>query len=121
MDDDFDLNIKKVDHYKSFEEQQQPRRKKKKKRDRRREDEAKDHFAELTKQMEQIHKQLQANNSPYRFCIYQEGDEVFIDLVILDERGKTKKTIKRDITHQEFSEIIKNIEKLDGIILNLTV
>jgi hypothetical protein len=53
-----------------------------------------------------------------RFCIYRNNKDIFIDLVILDENNKITKTISRNITHQEFTETIKNIEELDGFIVD---
>jgi hypothetical protein len=36
----------------------------------------------------------------------------------LDANGKIQKTIKKDITHQEFSKIILHIETLDGVLVD---
>ena len=56
-----------------------------------------------------------------RFCIYRNNKDIFIDLAIMDENNKTTKTIRRNITHQEFTETIKNIEELDGFIVDFKV
>jgi len=56
-----------------------------------------------------------------RFCIYRDKNDIFIDFVILDENNKITNTIKKKITHQEFSETIKNIEELDGFIVDYEV
>lgn len=111
-----DLNIKNVFHTSGFN--QPDFQKKKKKKDKRPEDEAKDHFTELTRSADQVHEILLKKNSPYRFCIYREKQEIFIDLVILNADGDIDSTIKKNITHQEFSEIIRNIEMLDGLIID---
>jgi uncharacterized FlaG/YvyC family protein len=85
------------------------------------EDEAKDHFEDLSLSADRINKILQAKKSLNRFCIYRNNKDIFIDLVILDENNKITKTIRRNITHQEFTETIKNIEELDGFIVDFKV
>jgi uncharacterized FlaG/YvyC family protein len=121
MDDAFDLNIRKVNQTASFKDQEKKDRGKKKKKQETQEDEAREHFKELSDAAERIHKILQQKNSPFRFCVFKQGDEVFIDVVILDSAGGISKTIKKNITHQEFSDIIKNIETLDGVLIDYTV
>ena len=39
----------------------------------------------------------------------------------MDENNKITKTIRKNITHQEFTETIKNIEELDGFIVDFKV
>jgi len=117
MSDDYDYFINKIDRSEGFgEKRKRPPPKKRKQSTR--EDEAKDHFQDLTKAAEQINKLLEAKKSLNRFRVYREKDEIFIDLVILDENEKIVRTIRKNITHQEFSEIIKNIEQMDGFIVN---
>ena len=85
------------------------------------EDEAKEHFEELAQIAEQMHEEFLNKNLPYRFCIYKENNEIFFDLVVIDSKGTPQKTVKKNITHQEFSELIKNIENLDGLFMDFTV
>jgi len=117
MSDDYDYFINKIDRADGFGENGK-RKPKKKKKKQGHEDEVKDHFDELTTIAERINKILESKKSMNRFCIYRDNDEIFIDLVILNEDKKITKTIKRNITHQEFSETIKNIEELDGFIVD---
>jgi len=56
--------------------------------------------------------------SPYRFCVYQEDDDVFIDVVILGEDGKIKKIEKKNITDDEFSTWLNHIENGYGLLLD---
>lgn len=118
MDEDFDLGIKKIVHFNGFGKQERQKYKKNKKKRRYRENKVKDHFEDLTQSAERIHKILKEKKSPYRFCIYRDDEDIFIDLVILDANGKIQKTIKKDITHQEFSKIILHIETLDGVLVD---
>ena len=112
MTDDYDYFIKKIDKSDGFS-------KKGKNKDRK--DETKNHFDDLTQASDRINKILQAKKSLNRFCIYRNNKDIFIDLVILDDNNKITKTIKRNITHKEFTETIKNIEELDGFIVDFEV
>ncbi len=116
MDDEYDFHVENIEHTQGFGERRKRRKKKQKKK--RPHEEAKDHFDDLAQCAEKAHQLLKAKNSPYRFCIYREQGEVFIDLVMLDEKDKIKTTMKRNITHQEFSEIIEHIETLDGLLVD---
>ena len=93
----------------------------KKRKNKAHENEVKDHFEELTQASDRINKILQAKKSLNRFCIYRNNKDIFIDLVIMDENNKITKTIRRNITHQKFTETIKNIEELDGFIVDFKV
>ena len=42
----------------------------------------------LTKMAEEVHEELEAMDSPFHLCIYQEGEDVFIDVVAMDSSGK---------------------------------
>ena len=93
----------------------------KKRKNKAHEDEVKDHFEDLSLTADRINKILQAKISLNRFCIYRNNKDIFIDLVILDENNKITKTIRKNITHQEFTETIKNIEEFDGFIVDFKV
>lgn len=78
----------------------------------------KDHFKELADAVEVIHKILIEKNVPYRFCVYREQDEIMIDIVKLNSLGKIIKTIKRNITHEDFYKWIEHIENQDGLVFD---
>lgn len=78
-------------------------------------EEAKDHFEELTKAAAAAHVTLVENNSPYRFCVYRENDEIFIDIVLLNKQGKADTVIKKNITHTEFHKILQEIDTKEGL------
>lgn len=78
-------------------------------------DEAGRHFQSLADAAELAHDTLEKNNSPYRFYVYQEEGEVFIDIVIIGEDGKIKETKKKNITHEEFSTWLNHIEQGEGL------
>jgi uncharacterized FlaG/YvyC family protein len=120
MTDDYDYFIKRIDRSEGFGEKRK-RKPQEKKINKVHEDEVKDHFEDLTQVSDRINKILQAKKSLNRFCIYRNNKDIFIDLVILDDNNKITKTIKRNITHKEFTETIKNIEELDGFIVDFEV
>jgi uncharacterized FlaG/YvyC family protein len=120
MTDDYDYFIKRIDRSEGFGEKRK-RKPQEKKINKVHEDEVKDHFEDLTQVSDRINKILQAKKSLNRFCIYRNNKDIFIDLVILDDNNKITKTIKKNITHKEFTETIKNIEELDGFIVDFEV
>ena len=79
-------------HFKEETENQNQKRKQQKYPEKQ---EAKDHFEELTKAVAAAHVTLVENNSPYRFCVYRENDEIFIDIVHLSKQGKADTIIKK--------------------------
>ncbi len=83
-------------------------------------DEAGSHFQQLSKAAELAHDVLVRNNSPYRFRVYQEGEEIFIDIVIVDDDGKINETKKKNITHEEFSMWLNHIEQGNGFFFDIT-
>jgi len=115
------FQIDSVDRSGDLFKQESRKKKKGKKKPEISEDEAKEHFDELSQVAEQVHELLLSKNLPYRFCIYKEDNEIFFDLVVIDDKGTPQKTVKKNITHQEFSELIKNIENLDGLFMDFTV
>ena len=87
----------------------------KKRREKRPNDEAGRHFNSLVQAAERAHTFLSQVSSPYRFYVYREEGDVFIDLVVLDENHTTKQIIKKNITHQEFTIWLERIENGDGL------
>jgi hypothetical protein len=83
--------------------------------------EAKKHFEELTKIVEETHEELEKNNSPFRLCVYQEGDDIFIDVVSIDDSGNTTRVFKSDISHVELDGLIHQIKSGRGLILDSDV
>jgi hypothetical protein len=93
-------------------------RKKKKKR-RKPYRNAKKHFNELTKIVDETHKELENANSPFRLCVYQEGEDLFIDVVTIDETGSTRNVIRHDISHAQIEKLIRHIKSGTGLLFNV--
>lgn len=81
-------------------------------------EEAKKHLGELTKIVDEVHKELLAKESPFRLCIYQEGDDVFIDIVAMDSHGKISKIFKHDISHAELDDLVQHLKTGRGLVLD---
>ncbi len=79
---------------------------------------AKYHFEVLAKAAEESHVILLKEKSPYRFCVYQEGEDVFIDVVILDKEGEIKDIKKKKITHDEFTTWLTHIHDGRGLLVD---
>ncbi len=94
---------------------------KKKHKKRRHFHEAKKHFEELSLIVDETHKELEEKNSPFRVCIYQEGEDIFIDIVTIDENGNTTQVYKHDISHTELNDIVHHIKSGRGLILDADV
>lgn len=83
--------------------------------------EARKHYDELIKIVDETHDQLEKNNSPFRICVYQEGEDVYIDIVAIDESGKIRQVFKHDISHVELEELIQHLKTGRGLILDADV
>lgn len=94
-------------------------KRRKRNRDKKQRDEAGNHFPYLAEAAEIAHTVLEKNGSPYRFCVYQKNQDVFIDIVIVDDGGEIKEIRKKNITHDEFSLWLNHIEQGDGFFLDL--
>ncbi len=83
-------------------------------------DEAGDHFQQLSNAAKIANDTLERDKSPYRFRVYQDGEEVFIDIVIVDEGLTIKETKKTNITHEEFTTWLNHIEQGNGLFFDIT-
>ena len=82
--------------------------------------EVKDNFPKLAKVTEETNRQLIESKSPYRFCIFRKNNQVWIDLVVLDENGDIIDTVKRNITHEDFNRVLKDVRLTEGLFYDET-
>ncbi len=94
--------------------------KKKEQEEHKHKDEAGDHFQQLSNAAKLANDTLERDKSPYRFRVYQEGDDVFIDIVIVDDDGTIKEAKKTNITHEEFTTWLNHIEQGNGLFFDIT-
>jgi len=77
------------------------------------------HFEALASAAELAHERLMQTKSPYRFCVYQNDGETFIDIVILDQNGNIKIIKKSNIPHQEFLTLMRHIVEGEGLLIDI--
>lgn len=87
---------------------------------REKDDEAAEHFDSLKETADLVNRELEEKNSPYRFYIYREFDDVFINLVRLDSNGKISEVKRKNITHQEFAGLLQQIQQGEGLFFDST-
>jgi hypothetical protein len=78
----------------------------------------KDFVRTIVKAADASNAKLMQQNLPYRFSVYSEGDEVFIDIVILDENGTIVSEKKKNISHQEFARLIEDVSQIEGLFID---
>ncbi|MCX8042564.1 MAG: flagellar protein FlaG [Desulfobacterota bacterium] len=119
MGDTFDINIRRVDESSSFKDQGRQRQEHEKKRQRKGAETAEGYVQEILTSIERAHALLAEKKSPFRFNVRREQEKVIIDIIMIDQGGGTATIIRKNITQQEFTDIIKNLETLDGMIIDL--
>lgn len=80
---------------------------------------AKKNLTELTQAVDDAHKELEQSNSPFRLCIYQEGEDIYIDVVTVDDNGTPKKVFRHDISHDEIQDLVYQIKSGTGLIFDV--
>ncbi len=81
-------------------------------------EEAIDHYESLKEAVNAVNDELSQKDSKYKFSIYMESGEVYISLLQLDDSGHITRMQKKNITHQEFHDWIRHIEKGEGFFLD---
>jgi hypothetical protein len=82
--------------------------------------ETKDYVHTITRAAEASNEKLARLNLPYRFYVYTEGEEVFINAVVLDAAGKIISAKKKNISHQDFERLIEDVSQIEGLFLDRT-
>ena len=75
-------------------------------------------FEELLEAAERSHQILEKSGSPYRFCVYREGGDVFIDLVVLDAAGRVKQNLKQKMDPDRFYTWVARLEAGGGLMVD---
>lgn len=78
----------------------------------------KDYVKTLEKATETSNDKLEQKGMPFRFCVYQKDDRVFIDFIQLDRKGKVKTTSTKDITNEDFNMWIEDIANIEGLVID---
>lgn len=82
-------------------------------------DEAGAHLENLRSTAASVNRALADRGSPYRFYVFSEGDEAYINLVVLNPDGSVSHVQRKSITHTEFSDLVRQLERGEGLFLEL--
>ena len=83
-----------------------------------RQHDARQYFNELSRIVEETHRELEKSGSPIRLCVYQKGGNIFIDVLSLDKSGQPGAVYKHDISHEAFEKLVAHIKSGRGLILD---
>ncbi|MBN1534246.1 MAG: hypothetical protein JXA20_16355 [Spirochaetes bacterium] len=75
--------------------------------------EAKNHVADLVRAVDMANLYLLEKNSPYRFGIGLDGEDLIIEI---EFTGGRSGTVKKNITHEDFLDIIDHISGGEGLL-----
>jgi hypothetical protein len=76
---------------------------------------SKDYIKTIARAAEASNEKLVQLKLPYRFCVYVEGEDIFIDLVVLDKDGKIINEKKKKISQQDFERLIEDVSQIEGL------
>lgn len=79
------------------------------------------YFSVLSQLVDDTHLSLVTKESPFRLCVYQEKEEVLMDIVTLDKSRKISRLYNRTITNNDMENLGRQIHSGMGIILDYTV
>lgn len=82
-------------------------------------DEAIGHLDNLRRTAATVNRDLSDRNSPYRFYVFSEDGEVFVNLVLLNPDGSVAQVKRTAKTHAEFSDLVRQLERGEGLLLEL--
>ena len=74
-----------------------------------------DFFHPLSKAVDASNKRLEERNLPYRFKVFKRWGEVYIEMYVLDEKGKIKEKQRKNISHSDFNRIIEDVSQVEGL------
>ena len=120
-DDEYTYNIKHIDMASGFSEFDSAEQKKNRKKKRAPRVKSFDNLEAVKKCAANANAVLENNKSPYRFQVYMLDNMAYIDLVILDEQNRVNRTVRKNITNEEFMKIIEQIENLDGFFIDCKI
>lgn len=77
-----------------------------------------DHFEELVQLVDDTHKELEDMDSPFRLCVYQDGDDMYIDVITIDDTGTPCLIHRHDISQEQVEDIVRHIKSGTGLLLD---
>ncbi len=81
-------------------------------------DEAKDHYESLKSTVDIANDKMNRAGTPVRFEILRQDEKIYLKLIRMNAYGEVVNVIRKDITREEFSDIINEIEEGEGILFD---
>ncbi len=81
---------------------------------------AREYFHTLEKAAEKSNEYCAKKGLPYRFRVYLENNDVFIDVVVLDRDGNVIEEKRKNISHEDFARIIDDVTNIEGLFFDGT-
>lgn len=75
----------------------------------------------LSRMADDVHQTLLMKDAPIRLCVYQEEDELMMDVIALDSNENQKIVFSRDITDEKTPNLIRQMHKQQGLILDYSL
>jgi hypothetical protein len=76
------------------------------------------YFRTIQKAAETLNEILIKKAAPYRFRVYREGDQILIELMVMDKNGVVTQENKKNITHDDFARLIEDIASGEGLVID---
>jgi hypothetical protein len=76
------------------------------------------YFNTIRKAAETLNQILINKNAPYRFRVYEEGDQILIELMVVDKNGVVTQENRKNITHDDFARLIEDIASGEGLMID---
>ena len=81
---------------------------------------AREYFPTLEKAAAGSNDYCAKKGLPYRFRVYLENNEVFIDVEVLDKEGKVLEEKRKNISHDDFARLIEDVTSIEGLFFDET-
>jgi hypothetical protein len=78
-------------------------------------------FYALSQLVDDNHLNLLAKKSPLRLCVYKKEDDVFMDVISINNTKKNNKYYNRTITHEGVDKLIRQIHNSSGLVVDYSV
>lgn len=75
----------------------------------------------LTQMADDTHQTLVRTNAPLRLCVYQNEGDLVLDVVAIDTDNNENHHFRREITDAKLSDLIRQIHKQQGLILDYSL
>ena len=79
---------------------------------------SKEYMHTISKAAEASNEKLARLRLPYRFCVYIQDDELFIDIVVLDKNGAIIAEKKKSLSQQDFERLIEDVSQIEGLFVD---